>query len=46
VLRRLRGSGGGGLPARTVAVLVLLAVALGSAPVLVPVVGWVLGVLI
>ena len=45
VLRRLRGTGEGGVPARTLAVVVLVVVALGSAPVLVPLVGWLLGAL-
>ena len=45
VLRRLRGSGDGGVPARTLALVVLVVVAFGSAPVLVPVVGWLIGAL-
>ncbi len=46
VLRRLRGQdANGGVAAKTVVVLIVVVVALGSAPVLVPVVRWLMGVL-
>lgn len=47
VLRRLRGQdANGGVAAKTVVVLVVLVVALGSAPVLVPVVRWIAAALL
>jgi len=47
VLRRLRGQdASGGVAAKSVVVLIVLVVALGSAPVLVPVIRWLMGVLI
>ena len=46
MLRRLRGQDANrGVAAKTVVVLVVLVVALGSAPVLVPVARWLVGVL-
>ena len=44
MFRRLRVRDGG-LPARTLAVMVIVLLALGSAPILIPMVGWLIGLL-
>lgn len=44
MFRRLRARDGG-LPARTLAVVVVVLLALGSAPVLIPILGWLIGLL-
>ncbi len=44
MFRRLR-VGEGGLPARTLAIAVIVLLALGSAPVLIPMIAWLIGLL-